>query len=415
MSRTTSWALYDFANSAFATLIVTFIFGPWFTQHVASDPDTGSILWTRALNLSAIIVALSTPLLGAIADESGRRKRFLMIATFVCATGTAALWFVGPGDALFALALFVVANTAFEAGIVFYNAFLPDVSTPETIGRVSGAGMGLGYVGGLICLGIALWMITGVGSHLVSATYLLVAVWVIVFALPMFVKVPESQKKSEMSVPEATRAGFRSLVETFRHLRELRHAFRLIVARLIYNDGLVTVFGLASIFAGITFGLETQDIIILGIVLNVAAGLGSWVMGWVHDRIGGKRTIAITLVLLFLATAIGVSGGLRLFWVCAIVIGAMVGPNQAASRGLLSELVPDHKQGEFFGLFAFSGKITSFLGPLTYGLIVAATGSQRWAMGSISLFFLLGLAMLATVNEKEGMEMKERQGLGVRD
>ena len=412
MSRTTSWALYDFANSAFTTLIVTFIFGPWFTQNVASDPDAGSIFWTRALNVSALIVAISTPLLGAIADESGRRKRFLMIATVVCALGTAALWFVQPGDVVFALAAFVIANTAFEAGIVFYNAFLPDVSTPENIGRVSGFGMALGYVGGLICLGIALWLIMGQGTHLIRATYLLVAVWVVAFALPMFILVPESEKRSELSVGEATMAGFRSLVETFRHLRQLRHAFRLIIARLIYNDGLVTVFGLASIFAGITFGLETQDIIILGIALNVAAGIGSWLMGKVHDRIGGKKTIAITLVLLFLATAIGVSFDLRVFWVCAIVIGAMVGPNQAASRGLLSELVPDHKQGEFFGLFAFSGKITSFLGPLTYGLVVGATGSQRWAMGSIAVFFLVGLALLGRVNEEEGIAMK-RQGAGI--
>lgn len=404
-----AWCLYDFANSAFTTLVVTFIFSAYFAQKIASDPQHGTILWSRAVNVSAFLVALTTPFLGAIADFTGRKKLFLAASTLLCATSTAMLFFVHPGEIMRALIFFVVANVGFEAGNVFYNAFLPEVSTRETIGRVSGTGWALGYLGGLLALVIALGMIRGwlpaAGAFAVRATNLLTAVWVVIFSIPFFFLVREERRQSTAGIAEVLRAGARRIAGTTRHLRQYREAAKLLLARLVYNDGLDTVFAFASIFAAVAFGFKTEELIILGIALNVVSGLGAFVFGFVNDRIGGKRTIAISLVFLLIATAIGASAQTRTtFWIAAILLGLMIGPNQAASRSLLGLFVPEDKHAEFFGFFAFSGKLASLVGPLVYATVLGSTGSQRWAMASIGVFFLVGLVLLLFVDEKAGLE-----------
>lgn len=408
-----AWALYDFANSAFTTLVVTFIFSAYFTQRIAPDVETGTILWTRAVNVSAVIVALAMPLLGAIADSSSRRKQFLLITTLQCVLFTALLAFAGPGDALTAVVLFVIANIGFEAANVFYNAFLPELSTSKTIGRISGVGWGLGYVGGLLCLVIALGMIRSwvpqQDDWHVRSTTLLVAGWYAVFAVPLFLFVRESRGSGPSpSIAGMTREGVARLRVTLTHLRTYREAAKLLLARLIYNDGLVTVFSFAAIFAAAAFGMTPEELIVLGITINVAAGLGSFVFGIVNDRIGGKRTIAITLVVLIAASVMGAMAQQRsTFWIAALALGLMVGPNQSASRSLLGSFVPANRQAEFFGFFAFSGKLASVAGPLSYGLILGRTGSQRLAMGSVAVFFLAGLILLLLVDEKRGRAAAE--------
>lgn len=405
-----SWALYDFANSSFTTLVVTFIFSVYFTQRIATSPEHGTILWSRAVNVSALIAALITPLLGAIADHSARKKFFLLVTTVQCIVFTTLLFFVGPGETTQALLFFVIANIGFEAGYVFYNAFLPEISTPQTIGRVSGIGQAMGYAGGLLCLFIALGMVRGgwpgEGDLPIRATNLLVAVWFLIFCIPAFLYLKEPVRSGGLGIVAATQQGFQRLRVTFGRLRSYREVAKLLLAHLVYNDGLVTVFSFASIFAAAVFGMTTKDLIILGIALNVAAALGSLAFGFLNDRIGGKRTITITLVALIIATIWGASaqsvGG---FWAAAILLGIMVGPNQSASRSLLGVLVPENKHGEFFGFFAFSGKLASLLGPLLYGTVVQVTGSQRWAMGSIIVFFFVGLILLQFVREKEGIEL----------
>ncbi len=404
-----AWSLYDFANSAFTTLVVTFIFSAYFTQAIASDPDRGTILWSRAVNLSALVVALMTPLLGAIADYSGRKKAFTLWATVLCVIFTALLFIVKPGMTTTALILFVLANIGFEACNVFYNAFLPEIATKETIGRVSGYGQALGYAGGLICLVVALGMIRGwlpsEDGFAVRATNILVAVWFALFSIPFWLIIRERKPEGRHSLLHATGESFGRLAETFRNLRNYSEAFKLLIARMIYNDGLVTVFSFAAIFAAAAFGMSTDQIIVLGITLNVVAGIGAWVLGFVNDWIGGKKTIVITLLVLIVATILGATAAsVKAFWIAAIILGFMVGPNQAASRSLLGLLIPEEKHAEFFGFFAFSGKLASLLGPLAYGLALQLTGSQRVAMGSIVVFFVVGLALLGLVDEKKGME-----------
>ena len=404
-----AWCLYDFGSSAFNTLIVTFIFSLFFAQVIAPDYDTGTVWWTRAVNLSAILVALITPVLGAIADSSGRKKAFLVVFAAQSIIFTALLFLVGTSNAMLALAVFVMANIGFEAANVFYWAFLPDVSDDDNIGRISGAGFFLGYIGGLISLFIALQMIEKwlpKAEHFnVRATLLLVAAWFAVFALPMFLWV--KQRTGGHGVTgNPLMVGFSRLYGTLKHARQYKEAAKFLVARMIYNDGLATIIAVAAIYLGAVFDMEMKQVLTMAIGLNVFAGLGALVFGFVDDKIGGKKTILISIVLLIIGTIIGTRvttvGG---FWIAAAIIGLMMGPNQAASRSLLSKLVPDDKQTEFFGLYSFSGKVSSLMGPLVYGSVVARTGDHQLAMTSIVVFFIVGGIILLFVREKEGMEL----------
>jgi UMF1 family MFS transporter len=407
-----AWCLYDFGSSAFNTLILTFIFSYFFAQVLAPDYNTGAVWWTRAVNLSALAVALITPVLGAIADSSGRKKAFLFAFALQSIIFTVLMFFVGTGHALLSLALFVVANIGFEAANVFYWAFLPDVSEDSNIGRISGLGFFMGYIGGLISLVVALQMIekwVPKTDHLnVRSTLLLVAAWFALFALPMFLWVKQ-RAAIQPSQGNPLRVGFGRLHQTLRHARHFKEAGKLLAARMIYNDGLATIFATASIYLGAVFGMEMRQVLTMAIGLNAFAGIGAFAFGFVDDKIGGKKTILISLVLLIVGTIIGTQvttvGG---FWFAAALLGLMIGPNQAASRSLLSKLVPDEKQAEFFGLYSFSGKVSSLLGPLVYGTVVARTGDHKLAMTSIISFFVVGGIILLFVREKEGMLLAGR-------
>ena len=402
-----AWCLYDFGSSAFNTLIITFIFSLFFAQVIAPDYNTGTVWWTRAVNISALAVALVTPVLGAIADSSGRKKTFLVVFAVQAIVFTVLLFFAGTSNALLALGLFVVANIGFEAANVFYWAFLPDVSEDSNIGRISGLGFFLGYLGGLLALVLALQMIEKwlpKTDHInVRATLLLVAVWFLVFAIPMFLWVKQRAVVVK-TVGNPIRLGFSRLYETLRHAGHYKEAAKLLAARMIYNDGLATIIAVAAIYLGAVFNMEMREVLTMAIGLNVFAGIGAFAFGFIDDKIGGKKTILITLVLLIVGTIYGTRvnsvGG---FWIAAAILGLMLGPNQAASRSLLSKLVPDEKQAEFFGLYSFSGKVSSLLGPLVYGSVVARTGDHRLAMTSIIAFFVVGGIILLFVREKEGM------------
>lgn len=415
-----SWCLYDFANSAFTTLVVTFIFSEFFTRVIARDNVSGTVFWSRAVNASAIIVALSTPVLGAIADFSRRKKLFLLFATLQTIVFTAALFFMGPGMAVAAALLFVMANVGFEGANVFYNAFLPEIASSKNIGRISGYGWALGYIGGLAALVIALQMVQGWLPDTdyvdVRSTNLLVCVWYAIFAVPLFLYLHERGAARRVEPGTYVREGFRRVADTFRHLRRYREAAKLLLARLIYNDGLVTIFSFGAIYASAVFGMQTADVIKLGITLNITAAIGAFALGFVNDWIGGKRTIAITLVVLAVAALFGALAETRAaFWVAAAGLGLMVGPNQAASRSLLGVMIPEAKHGEFFGFFAFSGKLASVAGPFVYGSVVALTRNHRLAMASIIVFFLVGLALLLLVDERAGIAAARAESEAARD
>lgn len=399
-----SWACFDFANSAFGTLVLTFVFNSYFTLSIAPSKTEGTTLWGNTVAIASVVIAVLSPMLGAAADAFGWKKRFMAASIAVACLATAALYFPGKGDVMLALVLFGLALVATELSIVFNNAFLPEIAPKEKHGKVSGQAFALGYAGGLLCLFIALagflsdtsdpWfgLDKTTGQH-VRATNVLVAIWFAVFSIPIlfWVKERKAPQHSEGFL-EVARLSFSRMVDTFQHLREYRQLFWMLIARLFYNDGLVAIFSFGGIYATVVFGFSFQDLMIFGIALNVCSGVGSLFFSFFEDRIGSRITIVISLVALvafttaalFVVTKTG-------FWVCAIGIGLFLGPNQSASRAYLSRLTPPEKANEFFGFFAFSGKATAFLGPLLYGQMVGIFESQRAGMAVIPVLMIIGM------------------------
>jgi len=432
-----AWSMYDFANQPFTNLVVTFIYGTFFTTVIASNEIVGTQQWSHAISITAIIVALLSPLMGALADKGGYRKMFMLIFTWITIIATSVLYFVLPGEILKALFWFVIANIGFEMGSVFCNAYLPDISHSKNIGRVSGYGWSLGYVGGLIALALAMLFLVQTDTPIfgfgkgeagayenIRATNLLVAIWFAVFSIPtfLFVKDHKPDTKAFLKNAKHTVKDFRS---TAKELKQYPQIIRFLIARLVYNDGLVTIFAFGGIYAAGTLDFTFDEIMMLGIVLNITAGLGAFLMGYLDDKVGGRMTLKFTLIGLMVAMLLAVFapeirpflqytlGGSviptwlnskNIFWIAAVLIGAFSGPNQAASRSLMGRFTPESKKNEFFGFFAFSGKATAFAGPFLLGTLTVAFDSQRVGISVIFFFFLLGFILLNRVDEKKGME-----------
>tara|TARA_Y100000590_G_scaffold364121_2_gene422184 strand:+ start:1545 stop:2873 length:1329 start_codon:yes stop_codon:yes gene_type:complete len=415
------WALYDFGNSAFTTLIVTFIYSFFFAQEIVSDGNTGTAIWANGIALTAIIVTIASPFLGALADHGGHRRILMLVSTGVAILGSALLYFPTPGQVMFAFVVFVVSNIAFELSGVFYNSYLPDLSKTDNIGKISGYGWSLGYLGGLLAMAIAMvgfvqtenpWfgIETGEASSFqnIRATTLVVAVWFAVFSIPMFLWVPEPKPKQQnhLSLGKLLRGTIAQLTDTIRDIKHYTHIVRLLIARMFYNDGLITIFALGPLYAAEVFGFTLTEVMLWGLALNVTAGLGAFAMGFLDDRVGGRKTILISLVGLSLATlwaAIAPSEHKVSMFLAGLMVGVFVGPNQAASRSLLGRFVPQDKETEFYGFFALSGKAMSFLGPLLYGLAISLFGNQRLGVAIILVFFIVGGLILLGVDEEAGI------------
>jgi UMF1 family MFS transporter len=406
-----AWCLYDWANSGFPTVITTFVFAAYFAQAVAPDPVTGQALWGHALSVGGLVVALSSPLLGAVADRSGARKPWVAVFCLLCIVPTALLWGVrpAPGDIPMALVLVTVATIAFELGMVFYNAMLPAVAPAERIGRISGWGWALGYLGGLSCLVLnlvafvqaeppALGLDKGALEH-VRVVGPVVACWFALFAIPFFLLVPD-RERTGVSAREAMRQGARQLWSTLRRIGHYRNIALYLAASLLYLNGLQTLFAFGGIYAAGSFGMSTAEVIKFGIALNVTAGLGAFLFGFVDDRWGAKRTILISLVGVAIPSAAALLvRDVGSFWICGLMLGTFLGPAQAAGRSLMARLAPPELATEMFGLYALAGKATNFLGPLVLATATYATQSQRWGMATILVFLAGGFILLLGVRE----------------
>ncbi|EDP62853.1 Major facilitator superfamily MFS_1 [alpha proteobacterium BAL199] len=406
------WCLYDWANSAFPTVVSTFVFAAYFTKGVAANETEGTYLWGNATAIAAVGIAILSPMLGAIADRTGRRKPWLAACTIVCILATAALWTVlpDPDYILRALVLVVIATLGFEFANVFYNAMLPSVAPPGRMGRVSGIGWGCGYAGGLVCLVVALFGLVKAEpppfgldpdtAEPVRATVLLVAIWFAVFALPTFLLVPEDDKAAGEPLGQAIADGCRQLWATLRRLDPRSPVARFLVAHMLYADGLTTLFTFGGIYAAGTFGMDFSEIIVFGIALNLTAGAGAMAFGWIDDWIGPKRAILAALVGLILFGALAlVAPDKTWFWIAGMALGTFMGPAQAASRTLMAKLAPPEQSAEMFGLYALSGKATNFAGPLTLGWATLLFDSQRAGMATILAFLVVGFLLLLTVRE----------------
>ena len=573
------WSMYDFANQPFTTLIVTFIFSAYYTQAIAPNIHDGTFLWSIGIAITALFVAFVSPLMGALADQGGYRKILLIFWSWICILSTIFLFFTYEGQIYIALFWFVIANIGFEMGSVFCNAYLPHIAPKDKIGRISGYGWSLGYVGGLIALMISLFLfvqpnkpifnlkknssinsiIVDIENVEISNTFsrftispssfnvidsiqvgmpiklinfeltdtlafmsdlvyknetekgtvadidldshsfvifgshpeyinhkgrsiqligkplwnnynrkeldsntgfvldeknnfeirgpiyeddkyvgtlcyfrdgrlkivdnpnineisvktsgenirginLLVALWFALFAIPTFLGVKDQKINARIS-KKLIYKSYSQIRQTFKEIKQYKHIVRFLIARILYNDGLVTIFSFGGIYASGTFGFSFNEVMYFGIALNVAAGLGAFLFGFLDDWIGGKNTIQLSNIGLIIACALAVfTTNVTVFWIAGILIGLCSGPNQASSRSLMSRFTPKDKQNEFFGFFAFSGKATAFIGPMLLGILTKEFGSQRYGVAIVLVLILAGAYVLHTLDEKAAVD-----------
>ena len=424
------WAMYDFANSAFATTILAVIFNQYFARVVAGGERGvnllgfqlhGASFFTFSISISMAISAVLSPFLGAVADASGTKKRFLMVFCYVAVLFTGLLYFVGEGDYWRGAIFFIIANIGFAGGNVFYNAFLPEISTDQNIGRISGLGWALGYVGGGLLLAINLimlkypeWIGYPTGYFTVQDCFLSVALWWLIFSLPTFLLIRERAYGKEPPSEEGYfRSGYRRLQHTFRRMKSFRELTKFLVAFLIYNEGIETVIVMASIFGAEVLGMKTNELILFFLMIQGIAFVGAMVFGFLADAFGNKRMVIITLgiwsFIVLWAFQLGIVWDPKTeYWILGVLVAIVLGGSQAASRSLQGLFTPDANSAEFFGFFAVSGKFASIFGPLIYGILIAITGSVQSGVLSVLVFFVVGMIILWTVNEKKGMEEREK-------
>lgn len=386
------WSLYDFANQPFTTIIVTFIYSAFFTKVIAPNEQIGTTMWANTIAITAIVVSILSPILGAIADSGGYRKFFLILFTWICAIFCMLLYFPQSGDVFFALSLFLIANISFEMGTVFCNSYLPDLSEKENSGSISGFAWGLGFFGGLIALFLAFYIFPELTSSDIRKINILVGIWFLIFSIPTFLFLKD--RKKEKFNKQHLLNSFSAIKTSFRTVARYKKISQFLVARLFFNDGLVTIFALGGIYAVGTLNFSFNEVMQLGIVLNLAAGVGALFFGYIEDKIGFKRLINMTLIVLIIATLVAIYAPETnypkdLFWLSGILIGLMVGPNQSCSRSLMAQLTPKEKVNEFFGFFALTGKATSFIGPLLFGLVTSIY-NQQTALWVVVILFLIG-------------------------
>jgi UMF1 family MFS transporter len=405
------WAMYDFANSGYTTVVITAVFAAYFVGGVAQGAPWATFAWTAALSVSHAIVMLTMPSLGAYADLRAAKKRLLAIFTIGCVVFTAALALAGPGSVALAVVLIVVSNTFYAWGESMTAAFLPELARADSLGKVSGWGWSFGYFGGMLALGLCLAYVLWAqaqgqsASQFVPVTMLITAAIYGSAALATFALLKERAQPNPAALGQGGfRASLRQLQHTFHQARQFRDFMWLLVCAVCYQAGVAVAIALAAIYAEQVIGFAQQETMVLIFVLNIAAAAGAFSWGYVQDRIGHKIALASTLlgwiatcVIAALATTKGD------FWYAAVIAGLCMGSSQSAGRAMAGLFAPQHQIAEFYGLWAFAIRLASIVGPLSYGILTWATdGNQRTAILSTSVLFVLGLLLLIPVNMQRG-------------
>jgi UMF1 family MFS transporter len=405
-----AWCFFDFANSSFTTLIITIAFSVYFVKIVAGGSAVGDRLWGTGNAISQTLVLLTAPLVGAIADYSSRKKQFLFLSYMSCVIFTAVLYFAVPGAVWFALSLFIIANFAYSSGENLIASFLPEIAKPEDMGKISGLGWGLGYIGGLLCLLCCYPFLKGgfffENAENLRKVNLIVALFFLVAGIPTFLWVHERKKTSNLPPGmNYLTAGFAQIRQTFVQIRKFRELFKFLIIFGIYNCGVTTVVYFASIYANETIGLTTNELINFFIITQVSSSLGALIFGFIQDKVGAKNTIYMTLAL-WIIVVIGAyfSTSRNTFYIVGNLAGLGLGSSQSAARAMVGMFSPVQKSGEFFGFWGLFWKLSTAIGPFVFGHISSATGSQRTAIISTGIFFLAGIIGITFVNEKRGIE-----------
>ncbi len=408
------WAMYDFANSGYTTVVLTAVFNAYFVSVVAQGAAWGTLAWTLAIAASSLIVMITLPAVGAHADLRASKKRLLGFCTVACVLGTFALVGAGPGDLWLAVLAIVVSNVAYSYGESLIASFLPELARPEALGRVSGWGWSFGYLGGMLTLGLSLAYVLAAQQRGEPATAFVpvtMAITATIYALASLATFTLLRERAEpqsaaaqASLGTGIGASLARLAETWRAARRYRDFCWLLACGASYQAGISEVITLAAVYAEQTLGFQQADTMLLIFVVNIAAAAGAFAFGYGQDRIGHRLALAITLVGWIVVTVLAVlATGPGLFWVAALIAGLCMGSSQSAGRAMAGLFTPADRRGEFFGLWTFATRASAVVGPLTFGLITWLTGgNQRLAMGCTAVFFVAGLLLLAKVDMARG-------------
>ena len=404
------WAMYDFANSGYTTVVITAVFAAYFVGGVAGGAAWATLAWTVGLSISYAMVMMTMPGLGSWADRHAAKKRLLVLVTLGCVLSTAAMAAIGPGDVLLALALLIVSNTFYSWGESLTASFLPELARPEAMGKVSGWGWALGYVGGMLALGISLVYVLSAqargetAAQFVPVTLLVTAAIYGAAALVTFALLREHAKPMPQAAAQSWLASLVQLRQTWREAAPYRDFRQLMACAVAYQAGVAVAIALAAIYAEQVIGFEKQETMVLIFVLNIAAFVGAFGFGYVQDALGHKRALALTIVGWILTCALAAFSSTKgMFWWAAAVAGLCMGSSQSGGRAMAGLMVPPKRLAEFFGLWTFAIRLASIVGPLSYGLITWLTGgNQRLAIASTAFLFVLGLWLLRPVDVERG-------------
>ncbi len=419
-----AFCLYDVADSAFATTIVSVLYNQYFAEKVAGGAAgvrilgasvPGATLFTWLVSVTMLGVAFAGPLLGAWSDAAGSRMRWLRGLVITGAAATVALTWVYPGMWVRGSLLFVISYAAMALASVLYNAILPELATPENMGKVSGLAWGLGYLGGGVVLVLNLAVLSkparfglADGGEALRACFAMAGIWWILLATPLLARNGPPPRPGPLGL-SGIASGFRQVAATLRSFRRTPHFLRFMIAYLLYNDGVQTIIATASIFAASELGFAARDLVMIFLLIQVTAFIGAPAAGWLADRVGHKPVILVHIVAFILITAWGrwcgiFGSAVREFWWIGAIGGLFLGGIQSVSRSLLARWVPEARSGEIFGFFAVAGRFASALGPLVFGAMSWACGGLRPAILSVGVFFLIGGAILLRVDETKGGE-----------
>ncbi len=416
------WSLFDFANTSYSIVVVTFIYAVYFKDIVALGKPIGDLYWSIGISISMLISGIIAPILGAIADYSAGKKRFLLFFTLLSIISTSLLYFVQEGMIFWGLTLFILSNIGFESGLVFYDSFLPELTSPKNYGRVSGYGFAFGYFGSIASLAIAFPFIQ---ADMVRETFPISALFFLIFAIPLFIFLKDSRREVKVNI-SFINIGFRRVKNTFSHLRNYKNLALYLLAFFFYIEGVNTTIFFSGNFARTSLGFSLTDLALFFLIVQTPAIGGSLLFGILSDSIGQKKSIIISLYIwiftMLLAFIISnENNGLLIyladyfsletrdfqslsFYIVGLLAGSVMGATQSTSRSMMTKLTPIEKKTEFFGFYSLFGKSSAIVGPLVFGIISFVTESQSYAILSISGFFIVGLFILRFVEDVKVQE-----------
>ena len=413
------WTLFDFANTSYSIVVVTFLYAVYFKQTVVEGKAVGDFYWSIGTSISMLITALISPVLGAIADYSAGKKRFLLFFTITCIISTSLLYFVNRGDIFLGLTLFIIANVGFEAGLVFYDAFLPEITAPKNYGRVSGYGFAMGYLGSLTTLALVFPFIK---SNMIREAFPVSALVFFIFAIPIFLFIKDHRSKV-VGDQSFIKIGVTRVFNTISHLKNYKNLSIFLLAFFFYIEGVNTVIYFSGNYASTTLHFTMEELIVFFLIVQTTAIVGSLIFGFFADSYGQKKSLVISLVIWILTILLAFTTSdknnfviqsfskifnsdpekiSRLsFYLVGLLAGSVMGATQSTSRSLMSKLTPFERKTEFFGFYSLFGKSSAILGPLVFGFVSYITGQQRFAILTICIFFIVGLGVLSFVKDEK--------------